>query len=171
MKSKKLIVDLLIFGSLNVGSKIIKVYGINTLKEHVSNGFHPGVALLIIILLGFILEYSVIFIYDCLKMDPLLIEYFKEKILQKQEVTQHSMTTRKIVRLKKIGNKFLLIILVCFDPILTVLFFRDGHHEWNGISTKVRSLFIISVVFCTLTFTGMFYSFIYLLKIIFNLFP
>lgn len=124
-------------------------------------------AILLMFLSSFFIRYSLILIYDYLKIDFLLIENLKEKNDEKQKATELTSVTRRILKFKKIGNWFLLIGLVCTDPVVTILYFRDGHHLWNNIPKKNFKLFLISTIICTLTLAATIYSIRGLIELIF----
>jgi hypothetical protein len=148
---KKRRMNLAVFILLDLSVRLIKGIEINYFK---TNGYSFLISLLIVFVSSFFLYYLVILIYDHSKMDPLRLENAKEKIEGKIEILEHSSTTRKIVWVNKYGNNFLLLIFVIvFDPNVTVFYCRKGHHQWNGIrGIRTWSLFIISMITCTLTF-------------------
>ncbi|MBK5215757.1 MAG: hypothetical protein JJE53_03050 [Candidatus Pacebacteria bacterium] len=127
------------------------------------------IAILLMFLSSFTIRYLVILVYDYIKIDWLLIENFKEKQSKKQTIINHTAITRKILKLKKIGKGrvFVFIVLVCTDPVITVLYYREGHHQWNNIPSKNFMLFFISAVICTITLAGAIYSIMGLIDLIF----
>ncbi len=152
-------IGLIVFIAINMAIKIVeyKIAEMNDFK----------IAILLMFLFSFLIRYSMILIYDFTKKDWLLIEYLKEKLHQKQESTEHTSVTRKILKLKKIGNWFLFIGLLCTDPVVTILYYRDGHHAWNNIPRKNFMLFFMSEIICTLTLAGTIYSVFGLINLIF----
>lgn len=148
---KKRKMNLAVFILLDLSVRVIKGIEINYLK---TNECSFLISVLIVFISSFFLYYSVIFIYDRFQMDPLHLENAKEKIQEKIEILVHSSTTRKIVWVGKHSNNFLLLIfLIVFDPIVTAIYCREGHHQWNGIrGMRTWGLFIVSMITCTLTF-------------------
>jgi hypothetical protein len=143
---KKIGIGLPIFVALNMVIKFFVYLPIAKLCNF-------GIGILLMFLASFILRYLVILVYDYFKEDVLLVEYFKNKQQQKQEVTEHTYATRQILKSQRSGNKSLLLVgLVCFDPIVTVLYCREGSSKWNNIpDKKTLLLFAISVLFCVFT--------------------
>lgn len=118
------------------------------------------VGILLMFLSSFFLRYLIILTYDYFKEDILLIEYLKERKEQKKEIMRHTYATRRIEKSQKSGNELLhLIGLICFDPIITILYKREGAYKWNNIpDKKTLFLFMISVLFCVLTIAIPIYS-------------
>ncbi|HEY5587401.1 MAG TPA: hypothetical protein VIK86_00435 [Candidatus Paceibacterota bacterium] len=152
-------IGLMLFIAINIAIKLIEC--------KIAKNYDYKIAILLMFLFSFIVRFLMILIYDYTKKDWLLIEYLKEKLYQKQEMTVHTSVTRKILKLKKIGNWFLFIGLVCTDPVVTILYYRDGHHIWNKIPKKNLNLFFISELICTLTLAATIYSIIGLINLIF----
>lgn len=152
-------IGLIFFIFINLAIKIIeyKIAELYTFK----------IAILLMFFSSFIIRYLVILIYDYIKIDWLLIENLKEKQCKKQTIINHTAVTRKILKLKKIGNWFLFTGLVFTDPVVTVLYYREGHHRWNNIPLKNFKLFFISAVICTITLAGAIYSIMGLIDLIF----
>ena len=139
---KRIGLGLPIFIGLNIAIKFF-VY------IPIANSYSLGIGILLMFLASFILRYLIILIYDYFKEDVLLVESFKENL----EIKQHTYATKQIIKSQKSGNKYLLHIgVVCFDPVVTVLFFREGFSKWNNIpDKKTLILFTISVIFCVST--------------------
>jgi len=152
-------IGLMLFISINIAIKLIEC--------KIAKNYDYKIAISLMFLFSFIVRFLMILIYDYTKKDWLLIEYLKEKLYQKQEMAVHTSVTRKILKLKKIGNWFLFIGLVCTDPVVTILYYRDGHHTWNNIPKKNLKLFFISELICTITLAATFYSIFGLIKLIF----
>ena len=155
MEKKRQRQDFIIFVALDLIVKFIKWFGIKLLKL---NGVEFGTRLLVVFLASLLLYYFVILVYDHRKMDPIKLELFKQRLHQKQENHDHSSTTRKIQWLRKFGNKLLTLALILIDPIVTVIYSRNGYFLWNGIP-DIRTLgkYVSSAMFCTLSFSGFFY--------------
>ncbi|MCX6754309.1 MAG: hypothetical protein NTU81_00565 [Candidatus Nomurabacteria bacterium] len=128
--------------------------------------FEFKLAIFLMFLFSFLIRYLLILIYDYAKIDCLLIENLKEKRDQKYKTIELTSITKRILKFKKIGNWFLLVALVCTDPIVTLLYYRDGHHLWNNTPKKNFMLFFISTVICTITLAGAIYSILGLIKLI-----
>ena len=122
------------------------------------------IAFLLMVLFSFVLRYLIIIIYDHVEEDWFLIEYFKQKIQKKEEVKKLTSTTRKMLILGENGNK-LLIWLIFLNPVITVIYYREGHHKWNGVPLKIFKLFVLSEFSCTIVIAGL----IYLISILINL--
>lgn len=152
-------IGLIFFIAINVAIKIV--------EYKITETYNFKIAILLMFLFSFFIRYLIVLIYDYTKKDWLLIEYLKEKLYQKQEMTVHTSVTRKILKLKKIGNWFLFIGLVCTDPVVTILYYRDGHHIWNKIPKKNLNLFFTSELICTLTLAATIYSILGLINLIF----
>ena len=129
-------IGLFIFITINMVIKII--------EYKIAESYDFKIAILFMFLFSFTIRYLMILIYDYTKKDWLLIEHLKEILLQKMEMTRNTSVTRKILRFKKIGNWFLFIGLVCTDPVVTILYYRDGHHLWNNIPKNKIVLFFLS---------------------------
>ena len=152
-------IGLIFFIAINMAIKIV--------EYKITEIYNFKIAILLMFLFSFFIRYLIVLIYDYTKKDWLLIEYLKEKIYQKQELVQHTSITRKILKLKKIGNWFLFVGLVCTDPVVTILYYRNGHHIWNKIPKKNLNLFFISELICTLTLAATIYSILGLINLIF----
>lgn len=157
---KKISIGLPLFVATNMAIKIFVYIPIAKIY-----GFWVGI--LLMFLSSFFLRYLIILVYDYFKEDILLVEYLKERREQKQEVLRHTYATRQIVRSQKNSSKFLLLIgLVCFDPIITILYYREGAYKWNNIpNKKTLFLFMISVLFCVLTIAIPIYSILGLINL------
>lgn len=98
------------------------------------------VGLFFMFLASFILRYLLILIYDLIKKDWLLIESLKAR-----RGNRENHITRRIKKLKELGNIFLILTLVFTDSVLTVLYLRRGYFDWNGIKgIDIKILFTIS---------------------------
>ncbi len=149
------------FFAINIGIKILEV--------NIAIWYDFEVAIILMFLTSLILRYLIILIYDYLKIDWLLIESLKSKLEKNEDISESTSITRKIIRLKKIGNWFLLIGLIIADPTVTALYYRDGHSTWNNIPLKTFKLFLTSVIVCTITLIGSIYLLINPLKWLVNL--
>ena len=152
---KKIGAGIPIFFAINIGIKFLVYLPIDDLCDNF------WVELLFFFLSSFILRYLIILIYDHIKKDIGLIQYFKDMRHQKKEIEEHTYATRQIIKSEKSGKKYLLIIgIVCFDPIVTVLFFREGYYKWNNIPDKrTFLLFLASITFGAVTLTPIYYLF------------
>ena len=152
---KKIGVGIPIFFAINIGIKFLVYLPIAGLCDNF------WVGLLFIFLSSFILRYLIILIYDYFRKDIFLVEYFKDMRHQKKEIEEHTYVIKQIVKSEKSGKKYLLKIgLICFDPIITVLFFRDGYCKWKNIpDKKTFVLFLLSITFGAVTLTLIYYLF------------
>ena len=97
-------------------------------------GFLQGGVYMVII--SFLACYGTILIYDKMKIDWLAIEESKEAA-----ASQESGLKRKVMQ----GMRFILISCA-FDPFWTVVYLRDGSHQYNGLTRKDWNVFIASLV-------------------------
>lgn len=150
---KKLII---IFGIIGF---IVVNWMIKALEFSIFKIFDLEIAAVLMFLVSFLSRYLIILAYDQTKIDWLLIEHLKEKIYKKQEDNENTYITNKILKWRNGGERSLLIGLVSFDPTITVIYYRDGHHKWNNIPRDTRKIFFISVIICTTSLFGLFYFF------------
>lgn len=132
---------------------------IKVLEFSIFKIFDLEIAAVLMFLVSFFLRYLIILAYDQIKIDWLLIEHLKEKIYKKQEDSENTYVTNKILKWRKGSDRSLLISLVLFDPTVTAIYFRKGHHKWNNIPWDALKPFLISVIFCTVSLLGLFYFF------------
>lgn len=133
-----------IFISINMAIKFIAY----PMIAHLSNGFING--LILMFLLSITIRYSLICLYDLIKIDWLLIENLKAR-----NTHHENRVTKRIKKLRAIGNFALLIGLTSTDPVVTILYFRRGYFDWNGIrGLDLKILFFVSNLICTLITGG-----------------
>ncbi len=84
--------------------------------------------------------------YDFYKIDWLLIEALKKARLEKSDLPNNKVVEFIIKWSDK--NKFLLFIFLFFrDSVLTVIYYREGDHLYNGFPTwKIKKLFLLSAL-------------------------
>ena len=106
------------------------------------------IAFILMFLFSFFLRYLIILVYDHIEEDWFLVEYFRERMQEKE-------------RMKKLRW------VIFLNPIMTVLYYRDGHHKWNGFSLKTFKLFVISEIACTIAIASLIYIPPMLIKMLF----
>ena len=106
------------------------------------------IAFLLMFLFSFVLRYLIIIIYDHIEEDWFLVEYFKQKMQEKEKIKK-------------------LRWLIFLNPIMTVLYYRDGHHKWDGVPLKTFKLFVISEIACTIAIASLIYIPPMLIKMLF----
>ena len=90
-------------------------------------------------------------IYDRSKSDWLLIETAKEKLTREDG----KKITKAIARILKRGEFALLVVILFWDPTVTVLYYRkETRSPKNGTERKIFFLFIISALLCVLSKAG-----------------
>lgn len=95
-----------------------------------------------------LVRYLMIKFYDIIKLDLFLIENLKSK---NQKKGKENNITRRIKKMKAIGNTILLLVLLFTDPVITVLYYRPENFSWNGIAgTRTKVLFVTSTLLCVL---------------------
>jgi len=142
--AKQLAIGVFFFITFNTIIKLVVYPTIIYLSKSIFMG------LIFMFLSSFTLRYLLILFYDLIKIDWLLIESLKAR---REHKSNH--ITRRIKKLKKIGNISLLTTLVCTDSVITVLYFRQGYFDWNGFKgVDIKILFVISNLICTLSMGG-----------------
>jgi len=141
---KQFSIGVTIFISINMAIKFIAY----PMIAHTSDGFFKG--LVFMFLLSITVRYLIIYFYDLIKIDWLLIESLKARNNHRE-----NRVTKRIKRLKKIGALTLLVGLTSTDPVITILYFRRGYFDWDGIrGLDLKILFIMSNLICTLIMGG-----------------
>lgn len=104
---------------------------------------------------SFCLCFCLVKLYDWTKRDWLLLESLKDAQEKSTQGMQQNRITRKITKLAKRGKYILLVMIVSWDPTITVLYCRKGAYKYNGIPTKeVAALFILSCLLCDVVWAG-----------------
>jgi len=89
--------------------------------------------------------------YDYLKIDWLLLESLKESQENFVYKRRQNYITKKITFLKKNYKRLSFIILACWDPFITTIYFRDGYNKWNKIpNLKTFGIFALSILLSNL---------------------
>lgn len=146
-----------IFRNFVAGSFVFSViglgitFGIYPLIARLANNYILGLS--IMFFSSVTIRYIMILSYDFLKVDYLLIESLKAKKEHKG-----NNLTKRIKKLKKMGNFILFLFLIFFDPFLTAIYYRPSHDKWNGLE-NVGILFLLSNFLCV-TFAGTIMSFL-----------
>lgn len=140
---------------VNTIIKIIKFQFIYTKMETFEGIFF-------MFLFSFLFRLIIIFFYDYRKIDYFKVEWLKE---HKDSLIKENPLIKKINKLKRIENFFNKIYylnwvgkVVFFmamswaEPIFMVIYYREGHHKWNGIpSIKILLFFTYSCLICSIT--------------------
>lgn len=125
----------------------IRGFGINPLLYLISPD--KTVGMFMTFLCTFITSFLMILIYDYLKKDLILIELLKKSQEEKTIQINHNSVTRKIVKHSKFGQRFLVLILMIWDPTITLIYCRPGHYRWNRIpNMSMFVLFFLSSLSC-----------------------
>lgn len=128
---------------LFVGVNTFVKFVIYTLIIYVCNPI--GAQISLIFLVSLIVRSSMIRFYDYTETDWFLIEKLKSKKGRQKD----SIVTRKIRRFKKIGEISLFIFLIFTDPVWSVLYYRPGNQNYNGLDGyKTKLIFILSNLVC-----------------------
>ncbi|MCX6757450.1 MAG: hypothetical protein NTZ44_01025 [Candidatus Nomurabacteria bacterium] len=86
-----------------------------------------------------------IFVYDIIKIDWLLIEALKEAQEQSTTMEKQNPITKAIGKWANKGRYILLIFFLFWDPMVVVLYYRNGYYLYNGIRTpRVWILAVLS---------------------------
>ncbi len=113
--------------------------------------------ILLMFIFSFVIRYLFILIYDFRKKDDFSIEKIKEN---KFEI-ENEMTKKiaKYSKFKIFGNYILFVVLIFYQPIFMVIYYRKGNHRWDGIpNLRIFFFFVLSIFSSTLalflSFTG-----------------
>lgn len=122
--------------------------------------FWPSFGLLFLVSL--IASDIYILIYDKIKIDTMGIEMLK----QTGELKKHGLIIKMIVWLNKKGKLLVTIAFVLFEPVMTNIWVRKGHHVYDGdfYDTKAFAFMIISITITSLYWTLFLKSIIHLVK-------
>jgi len=103
---------------------------------------------------GGIFFLTILLVYDHIKIDWLLLESIKESQENSVNKKRQNYITKKIIFLRKNYRRLSFIILACWDPFITTVYFRDGHNEWNKIPNwKVFVIFASSIFLSNLAWS------------------
>jgi len=109
-----------------------------------SFGFELGVGAMFLI--EIVLVYIFIRLYDLTKVDWFSVEYIK-KVRDKFEIVSESVHPwiKRIAKINENEELVLVVILMIIDPMVLVLYVREGYFKFDGIkSKKVQFFFIVS---------------------------
>ena len=121
--------------------------------------FYGGVVMAV---LATTINLSLFYIYDSFKKDWLGIEIAKEMVenffKEEKEIVKKSW--RKSGKIffywlfhrNKLGQ--FIFLSLHFDPLITVIYMRPGHHLYNGLSKRDWKIFWSSVVISNAWWTG-----------------
>ena len=99
-------------------------------------------------------------IYDYYKKDCLMIEDLKESQHNGNLIQKENRLIRLIEKLARKNKTLLSLILSFKNPGLTVIYYRDGFHLYNGFTGKnIKTIFlvnsiIINIYWNTILYTG-----------------
>lgn len=96
------------------------------------------IAFLLMFLFSFSLRYLIILAYDHIEEDWFLVQKIKQRMKEKEKI-----------------RKLRWVIFI--NPVMTVLYYRDDHHKYNGVSLKTFKLFVISEITCTIAIASLIY--------------
>lgn len=108
-------------------------------------------SILIMFLMLIVFCFIAIKIYDRSKSDWLLIDTVKEKLTKEGG----NKITKTIAIILKKGEFALLIVILFWDPTITVLYYRkDARSPKNGTERKIFFLFVTSALLCAVSKAG-----------------
>lgn len=133
--------------------QIVNKFAIIFINPFIIAFFDFWTALTLMIIISFIIRYSLIIFYDHQKIDWVNIEKFKFLQSKGLSITKEKRTTliKIMIGALKVGRFFVICVLVPYDPFLTVIYQREGHNEWNNIP-KISTwiFFALSIIICAL---------------------
>ncbi len=98
--------------------------------------------------------YIFVRVYDFFKQDCMLIE-----VLKQGEREDQNALAKLLHRLQKMGRLPLLVVLVFWDPVVAVLYFRKGAFAFNGMpEAKAKIIFIASAFLCNVLWTALIFG-------------
>jgi hypothetical protein len=105
--------------------------------------YSPYQSILSLVLISLVVRSITLDIYDLKEGDWFKIEIFK---LNHNAIIENSNKFIKMI--KKIskfgGNLLLFIAFIVIEPLIFILLFRKGDHQWNGLTWQFKILFVIS---------------------------
>ena len=123
-------------------------------------------------ILAIIITLSLLFVYDHLKKDWLGLETMKELVddFFKEEEREVKKNWKKkwkkifnyIFNKNKIGQ--FIFLSIQFDPLITTIYMRSGHHLYNGLRTRDWKIYLASTVVANVWWTGIAFAAISVLR-------
>lgn len=141
--------------------QVLNKIGIALINPVILLCFEIYKAIVLMIIVSFILRFTLIIIYDEKKTDWFFIEGIKKWFAEWDGKTSPSIENKtKIVKIilyllikggKILGKILSHVALNFYDPFLTVIWARKGSFIWNNIPDLLTWLyFIISIISCAL---------------------
>lgn len=82
-------------------------------------------------------------IYDLKEGDWFWVEEFK--LNHNSIIKDENKFIKTIKRINKFGGKLLLFVtFITLEPLIFILLFRKGNHQWNGLRFWFKLLFVLS---------------------------
>lgn len=142
----------------NIGIFLAINWVIRLIEIGITRILPPVEAIIMMFVSSLILRFIFIIIYDIRKKDFILIEELKKNESRTED--EQNSVIRKITNLEKSKKGWIIFVgLLLFDPVVMVLYYRNGYYKWNNFSNlKVFGYFVASVLACTIELALAVYS-------------
>lgn len=100
-------------------------------------------SILSLVLISLVVRSITLDIYDLKEGDWFTIEKFK--LNHNVMIENPNKFIKLIKKINKFGgNLVLFITFIVIEPLIFILLFRKGNHQWNGLTWQFKILFLIS---------------------------